>query len=180
MKPTAEQLARWQQAIEGLEPITRGMVPPHEQLPPTYKLGEDKVWRIKLADGRIGWAKMIGGKDPASTGYLVPLDVADEAWLQLLAQRGEGIVAVMTGDPTLRTRAAVLRASPERLKQLEAESLWPGLFHFSKFTSLVAVFCCGPKPFLDSISSFQQRSNSVRFTDGSEDMIVTRRLCKSL
>ncbi|MES2792002.1 MAG: hypothetical protein V4719_20475 [Planctomycetota bacterium] len=120
--PNSQQ-ARWTAAIAGLVEIEEDWQPQHERLKPTYTFAESKAWRIKLPDGRLAWARTWG----IVVKYYLPPDVADECHLRQAAKLGRGMawaksqIGRNAGWLKDGLRDAILRASPERVKQLEYE-----------------------------------------------------------
>lgn len=122
MNETPDQIARWKAAIEGLQVLPQNLAPPHERLSPTYRIGNDKCWKIRLADGRFAWARTHSVIVPIHAYYYVPQDVADEAWLKFAASRGYDLEwAKRQTENNQVIRDAILRASPARLRQLHDE-----------------------------------------------------------
>lgn len=122
MNETPDQIARWKAAIADLHVLPQSIAPPHERLPPTFRIGNDTCWKFRLADGRFGWARTYSVTVPSNPYFYVPQDVADEAWLKFAASRGYDLEwAKRQTDSNQVIRDAILRASPARQRQLHDE-----------------------------------------------------------
>lgn len=85
--PTEDQERRWTQAVANLVDVYV-CLPPAQQVGPKRRLGRERAWEIRLADGRMGWAR----ERPIFDGYLVhfylPADVALRCELTRLVRSG--------------------------------------------------------------------------------------------
>jgi hypothetical protein len=118
----SEQECRWYATIGDLVSVT-SHVPDHEALNPRYTIGRDRVWRIRLTTGEIGWARARSVDDLKHPCYYLPPTIAHECFLHEAmalrltlewAQSKQG----KTRDSHLVT--AILNASPEWHAKLQA------------------------------------------------------------
>lgn len=124
--PTHEQEERWQSDIADLVE-TVVYPPPVERVGAVFSLGDSvKVWKVKLSDGRIGWARQQVGYDGSGVYYYLPQDIAllseikwliasgySQEWARNPESRESGVWIMCASD--------LLSISPEKFAELKAE-----------------------------------------------------------
>lgn len=116
--------AKWARSIAGLvETIVR--IPPHQIVPPVYRLNSNvRVWRIRLGDGRTGWAREFHNYYDAVPVYFLPPDVAELCELHWLIASGltqDKVRNSGSGSFANFYRDKILSVSADRWAALTAE-----------------------------------------------------------
>jgi hypothetical protein len=118
-----EQETRWRDAIHGLVCVA-AFVHEHEVLKPRYTIGTDKLWKIRLTTGEVGWCRAYVTSNGVVPQYFLPAAIAQECFLKECQVRG------LDRQWTLRSQGrtrddhfvkAIFTATPQRVRHLEAE-----------------------------------------------------------